>query len=697
MSVDNDTIDVRDLTAALRRRVAWIVVGPLIGLLLAVAAIRWLPAEYEGVSAVLVRSSSAGASPLARLSGLADLIPGGMGGVEGDIETELQILTSRTVVGQLVDSLRLQAWVVAPERTGVDDLLSSVVVDGELSRPVEYSFRRTDGGYAVTGPGVAETVAAGEVVRLPTATLVVREGELPEEFAIQVMDREDAITRVKENLTAEQVAGEVAEIVYRAGDPRTAALVPNLLVQEYLLRRRTTDRGVNQHRYEFLAARVDSIASELAIAEGSLRSQQESSGILDPEISGRAELEQAMGLRAELEAVEVEARSLEQILAQSTTGSLSPRQLAAYPTFLRNPAINDLLSRLLEAETDRVELLQRRTEQDSDVIALSESIEHLESQLVTLSRAYLSGLGRQREELQTELGSYQAALAALPRHAEANLRLQRDVLRLSETLIALQTQLVQARLEAIGEGGEVRQIDVAVPPKEVAFPSPILFTTLGVFGGLVLGVFGALGREYAAPRLVEPRQVELALRTPATALLPGAPLFLGGIDAWRTVLVVPAGTGADSSQVAHRIAETAHLQGHVLAVADFVSRPPALPAPAARGVALVRKEPPHSLTGAVGLGDDFPVYRPGEEGGPVHGARAAMEELERDFTLVVAALPELSDPITTSLVRPDRPVVLAVRAGRAARSEVEPILEGLRRMGVTTLAVVLHNGTGNGN
>ncbi len=60
-------------------------------------------------------------------------------------------------------------------------------------------------------------------------------------------------------------------------------------------------------------------------------------------------------------------------------------------------------------------------------------------------------------------------------------------------LTAVSTQLLEARLLAIDEGGVVRVIDVAVPPRKPSFPMPVLTVLLGMVLGLVLGVFVAIG------------------------------------------------------------------------------------------------------------------------------------------------------------------------------------------------------------
>ncbi|HEX8275568.1 MAG TPA: Wzz/FepE/Etk N-terminal domain-containing protein [Longimicrobiaceae bacterium] len=682
-----DVMDLKELAAALRRGLPWILGGGLLGLGLGALTLVTLDRQYEASATVLLRSQVGGSSSalaLSRISGmLGGLGGGGLGGSE--VETEQQILTSRAVLGEVVDSLGLQVRVTEPSGTRADELFSSYRVAPDAAGG-EFRFERRGGSYAVEGEGFSATVAPGGSLRVPGGVLALRRSGLPDEFTVSVSDRQGAVLAVEKSLSAEVTGGEVVGISFRAGEPRLAAEVPNAMIARYLARRRTTDRGVNQHRYEFLTAHTDSIATQLAVAENALRRHQETSGVLDPELSGKTELERAMTIQSELETAEIEARSLQRIVARGASGGFSPRELAAFPTFLNNPAINDVLSRLLKLETDRIVLLERRTERDPEVMALSSSIDHLEGQLVSLSRDYLAGLNSRQSELRRELGGYQSTLAALPGQAEESLRRQREVRRLSETLIAMQTQLVEARLGAISEGGEVRQVDVAVPPRKPAFPNPPLNLLGGLLGGLFFGMVAAVAASLARGEVREPWEAELATGAPAVGMEPGLPLWLAGIGEARSALVVPAGRSADALAVAEQLVATASLRGREAMAADLTQpvsvAPPRLAAvvPAARGA---------EAGGVATLAEGRPGPLANGNGASAGGMRSALGDLEARYGFVAAALPGIEGPQTVAVLAPERPVVVVARAGRVHRDALRRTVEACERLGVPVAGVVL--------
>lgn len=701
----NDTVELGELFGALRRRWGWIVGGVVVGVALSVVGIWVLRSEYTGTTTVLVRDSKdAAGGALGALAGLTDMIPGGAlgGAMTSTLDTEMEILTSRTVIGEVVDTLGLQFDVRKPEGVAPREIFAAFQVQADVPEGVAYEFTRVGDVYDVKGPNGITQARPGQSLQLAGAVVTLAPSGLPESFAVRILDREDAIDEVVDDLEAEEAAGEVVELVYKGPDPYTAAAVPNLMVAKFLGRRQTVDRGINQHRYEFLEAHLDSVRQELSQAEDALRRHQEVSGVLDPELSGTTGVERAMTLQAELETVDVESRSLQEVLALQRGGA-SPRQLAAYPTFLKNPAINGVLDRMLELETERVELLSRRTERDPEVMALTDGVQNLENQLSTLSRDYLIGLERQKAQLQQELRRYDGILGALPSQAQESLRHQRDVKRLSETMIVMQAQLVQTKLAAMGEGGEVRQIDVAQPPKRASFPSVPLFLAVGLIAGLLLGAGGALSKEYLSSSIREPHQAELATGLPAVALRSGVPLLLGGIGSGgqRSLLVIPVGKGASAAGVAEQLAGTASLRGLDVALLDVEDAAPGVARlPRGRRALPAGEGPtvPVSLPPVREEEDAVPVMRLGK-GDPVDPAemRAMVSQLEDRLELVVVALGGLDSPLTMSVLTEGRPVILAARAGGANRQELREAVDTLRRAGMLVSGVILHNGSGHGH
>lgn len=659
-SAADETVDLGALVRTVARGWRGLVVGALAGLLLGGALLALVRPWYRGVASVLVRNAGDPAGSLLARFGIPGDVAGAAGGAIGGVfksslETEIQLLQSGELAGRLVDSLALQVRVEEPRGVPAAALVAPGPIGGSFRARVVDFAREADGAYRVTSGDATARLVPGTAGVVPAVgTLTLRPGALPERFRLRIVDRADAIRQLGDALAVEKLGGEVVTLRYSGPDSLTAAAVPNAAIAVYLDMRRTVDRGLNARRFEFMQAQADSAARQLAEAEEALRREQEASGVLDPELTGRSGLTAVQQVREQFVTLESERRAVRALVDAAAAGRVDARQLTAFPAFLRAPGINGILQQLTELETERTKLLATRTERDADVVALTEGIAALERNLLPLARTYAASLDRQTEELAREQRTIEDRLAQLPGQAESALRRQRDVRRLSQLVLGLQAQMIDVRLAALGEGGQVRQVDVALPPKRPLFPRAVWVLPAGLLLGLLGGVMWALGRGAWSSRVRAP--IDAARATgglPAVTLRGGDPLLLATGGA-RTLVVVGADAAADSRGVAAALAAQERLRGRRVALVDSS----ASPAGDARAVAL----------------------------------REAVERAEEDHDVVVVAASALDDPATTAVLDPraaQRAAALVAREGGTTRDALAAAAGTLAQVGVPTIGVVV--------
>lgn len=680
----DDTLDLREVGGALVRGWWWLLLGLALGVTGALLANHLLPKEYEAVGTVVLRdrNESAG-SPLGGGlgSGLAEAfsLPGSMG---PSVDTEMEILESRQLAGQVVDSLGLQLRVRAPGGVAPDSLFSDFTLEPGLEGG-QYRFRAGTDGYEVEGPGAPTSVQVGESFPIPGGTLTLRSAELPRNFTVDILDRQDAVSVFLSDLEVDRPGGDLGEITFRGPDPQTAAAGVNTLIDLYLTDRKGRTAALQEERLALLGGVADSVQMELERATGEFREFLEAQGTFDPERLD--DVERAVLLRSEVDELAVEGRALDRILRRVEGDTLPVTDLLAFPPFIRTPAINDLLDRVLTFHTERLELLQRRTERDPEVMAMTESIRYLQGELVALAISYREGLLEQLEQLGTELDRYRESLAQRPAEEERTFILEQEFERLTATYLGVQAQVVQTRLTSIGDGADLRQIDPAEPPKEPAFPIPLLNWAVGILGGLLLGGIGAVSHSSLSDRIRDPRQIAAETGLPAIAYRPGHPILLEGTEAPTTLLLLPVGL-ADAqlacSKVAREVAGTETLRGSRVIVLDLTG-PEAIKGMAFDPDALVSEDGPG--------GGRFRVY-PGRGSDVRPGgvrAREVARELEDRTDLVVTALSSFHDPAAVALLKAGRPAVLLVKGGRTGMRELREASQALQRLGVRVAGVVL--------
>ncbi|MEP6780861.1 MAG: Wzz/FepE/Etk N-terminal domain-containing protein, partial [Gemmatimonadaceae bacterium] len=303
----NDEVDLMQLLRTLALRWWWLLLGAVLGLGGAMLVLWLVPAKFESNSRVLIRTANDPTAGLrSKLGPIAELAPSALGGGKAEeLDTELEILRSRSVIGAVVDSLRLQVLPVQPARVAPASIVDSVKLQGRFK------------------PHVVDLVAGANT--FPEGGVWIHAGSAA--IRARIYDREEAIDNASDDLDVKQRSGDVVGIRYRAHDSLSVAAAPNLLVQTYLVRRRGVDRGINQRRLEFLMAAVDSVQAELRASGRKLRVSQENEGVLDPTATGKAMLEQFSLLEGSVTELRAQENSLDSMLSNAAHKDFDPRRL----------------------------------------------------------------------------------------------------------------------------------------------------------------------------------------------------------------------------------------------------------------------------------------------------------------------------------------------------------------------------------
>jgi uncharacterized protein involved in exopolysaccharide biosynthesis len=450
----------------------WMLVlaGAALGALAAVAIVVFVPPTFEGRALVLIKTPQDASSMLkSRLGPLSELAPSalGLGSGKEDVATELALFQSRSVLGRVVDSLRLQFRPVEPNRVPPSGEVDSLRLDGR------FKPRKV-------------TLHAGKN-EFPEGQVFVS-SKISGDIRARLFDREDAIDDLADALDVRTQGGDAVRVRYRGFDSLTAAAVPNLATDIYLARRHTTDRGLNQRRFEFLLAKADSVGGDLRRAARDLRQTQDVQNLFDAEPAAKSLFERLAALETQRAEVHAEEITLDSVLARAGRPGFDPRLVAGVPSLLKSPAVNDLVSQIAKTDAQRGSLLAQYSDSAPGVLALARVSDSLRVQLVPLARTFGESLHRQRVSLEGEIAAASASLSALPGQSETVALREAAVKRIVTLDIGMGAQLLDARLAALTEVGDVRLVDAAVAPRKVAFPRPAWTFAICILLGITLGL-----------------------------------------------------------------------------------------------------------------------------------------------------------------------------------------------------------------
>lgn len=511
-AVEGDSlVDVRDLAHSVIRA-RWLVGGIILMSIVAGLVITVLQdREYESEATVYVNPRKAAVPMGLELGRVAALA--GIG--EGGIVTETALLESRAVAEAVVDSLSLHVNVEEPAASYIHVLRVIEAPRNAMAGRFEM-LRQSNGTYTVESsspfegavprsvePGIPFQLGNVELMLLPQVVTGVRK------VVIAIEPFDVAVRRVRKNLTVEQYTrgAQVLSVRARHPDSVRAAEIPNVAARSFIRFRTELTKAEARNAVAFLRDQVDSYALRLEDAENRLRAFREQGRILSPTEEASQQVRHLADLQARRNILVAERDAIRTALRRAESGSVteagsSPyRELASFPVFLSNAAVQSVLRTLTELENQLSELLTRRTPDNDDVQQLVHRIEELERQLFLTARSYHNGLDNQIASLDESATRFSSGLEVVPQQQVAHARLLREQQLFEEVYTLLQTRLKEAEIREVEDLSDVRIIDAALIPQRPVSPRPILNLVLALFVGVTLGVGAAVTRAVLDPRV----------------------------------------------------------------------------------------------------------------------------------------------------------------------------------------------------
>ncbi len=557
-----EEVELRHVWATLSRR-RRSVFGVLALFVAAAAVWTWLQVPVWRAS-TLIRVDESQASSVPILDVLASIQQG------SEIETEMRIIRTRPIAEEVVDELDLNLIVTDPRDVHREVFFQELQLD-RATPEVEYRIRAgTDGTYVLEAhsddfPTTSTPVRAGERVEIPGGSFVLADlaalreadgDELPAEIEFKTVGFGDAVEDLSETLEVSRPDREanVVQVAYEGTDRILVRNVPNVVARSFIAQRNEVQKTEVRSTVGFLQEQSDQLRSQLEAAEEELRSFREGRQIVALGAEAEAQVQRLAELQTQRSQLDAERAALSNLL-ESIEEAADPnyRRLAAFPTFLTNDAIADLLQELISADRARTELLVRVTPKHPDLIGVDNRIADLEAQLGSIGRNYLYSLTDQIASLDAVLARFGSELEEIPEKEVQFARLERQTTMLAELYTLLQTRLKEAEVAEAVEDPTVRVVETAILPLEPVSPRPLRNLALAAILGLMAGVGLAFGREYMDTRLHGSDSTEALFGLPTIGRIPS----LSGVNGKRgTAALVTLEAGRSVGAEAFRTLRT---------------------------------------------------------------------------------------------------------------------------------------------
>lgn len=416
----------------------WFALGVSICLLLALLYLRYTIPQYEASTTILVKDEKKGGM-LSELSAFADLGMGG--GLKSNVDNEIEILKSRTLVESTVKKLNLNTFFT----------VSGKIVDKEIyeETPIEvYFVDKTNEFYQNTidfnfSELTANTFALDNEL-LDGSTKVVlsnkkmfRYGEeIPTQYGRLIINKskfnrshfkdkgktirivinplEDVVDSFRKRLKVEPISKTSSVVTISITDAKvkkSEAFLDNL-IQIYNEDAAADKNFISENTSKFIANRLTLITQELDGVEQDVESFKKANKLTDIESEAKLFIEGSneydkKGVETEIQLNVVS--SMLDFMKKSTNADLLPSNIIA-----GSGDTSGLISSYNQLVLDRNRILKSATTANPSVVKMDQQIASLKSTVTTSLLRLQSSLNIQKRDLNSNEGILNAKIGKIP-------------------------------------------------------------------------------------------------------------------------------------------------------------------------------------------------------------------------------------------------------------------------------------------
>lgn len=519
-------IDLRRVWATVARS-AWLILGcVLLALAAGLVAVRRMEPVYQASASV--RLDSRGGNAAAAMYGIPS-------DNQNLIATAMEVMTSRSLAGEVADSLGMRMWLDLPRRTRRSAVITAAHVDSAAPQTTYRLVAAGKGQVSVRDAAnrVVGTFPVTGVISLPGASFRLVENALSQgEVVLRVTSPEEAGARVRARTSVNQPNSNanILSVTYDGNDPTLVRDVSNVLATRFVRKRLEAEKAGARSTLQLLRRQMDTLNRQMQDREQAVSHFLQSNRIISVDNEAQAqstEMQQLSTTRmdfvADRTALLASLSDIRESKDPRDTRQASERLLST-PAFLKGQGstspVTVFVERLHTLEDQLINARRRLNPNDPDIKSLETQITAAKFDLEQSVKIFISGLNDQLRAIDTRLGTLRSSIQLIPAQQVEYQRLIRQQRSVEEIMKQVEGRLKEAEVSAAVQDSTAEVLDRAVlPSSSLGTTKPVIFA-VALFSGLLVGIFVAFLRDWLDTTVHNEQDVMAITHAPVIGIIP---------------------------------------------------------------------------------------------------------------------------------------------------------------------------------
>lgn len=332
-----------------------------------------------------------------------------------------------------------------------------------------------------------------------------------------------------------KIKTNVFTISVKNGSPYAAALIANTITEKFRDSRIEQQKQTIKYSFDFVDKQLEEMQEKLKEAEKNLSDFKASGQIMTIDASSNELVKYLSDLEAEKMNTELQLTDLQNKLSDmkaqlQSSGYFDQSLLTPEKNDISGSPFASLMKQLSDLELQRLELLQKRTENHPDVQAVDEQIKMVKQKLASYNQntltAYQIMINSQDKKLlqiTNMMSKYEVKMESLPGQENklAGLMRQKDVYEKIFTMLLDKRE--EMRMAELSKLQDIVVVDPAHEPVDPIAPKKAFNMIAGLLAGLFIGLMGIFITELRNKKLVSLDDIERDFELPVFAIIPDYP------------------------------------------------------------------------------------------------------------------------------------------------------------------------------